>query len=75
MINGRNQLVDHDIEMLTPIAHSSMPEDRRRIYEELRKYGMLSTGNVSTLLKCSDVTAGKVMRELKALGVVWMKVL
>ena len=73
LINGRRELIDHDIEMLRPIAYSSIPEDRRRIYGALRRSDMLTTNAVSGLLECSDVKAASVMRELKALGVVWMK--
>ena len=56
--------------MVRPVAYSSMPEDRRRIYEALRSQGTLSTKEVAELVECSNPTALKVMEALPALGVV-----
>ena len=74
LVYGRTELSDQDVEMVHHIAYSSMPEDRRRIYEALRSEGRLTSGDVESLVRCTRPTAIKVMRELRSLGVVTMTI-
>ena len=73
LVYGRTQLSERDVAMIRPIAYSSMPEDRRLIYQALRSTDMLLTSEIMRLFGCSKPKALKVMTELQALGAVKLR--
>ena len=70
LVRGEIQLLPLCIDVVRSIANSSMPEDRRMIFEALQSNRELSTTDVKKIVGASEPTAIKVMRELDALGVV-----
>jgi hypothetical protein len=70
LVYGRDVLTQQDIDMVRPIAYSSMPESRRRIHAALTSGVTLCTKEVEGLIGVSNPTALKVMKELEFLGAV-----
>lgn len=74
LINDRTFLRGDDLEIVRPIAFSSMPKDRFEFLKLLLKHeGRLTTQNIQTELNCSDESARQTMKTFEILGLVTLK--
>lgn len=74
LINGRDYLREEDLEIVRRVCLSSMPYDRYKFLELLRKHnGKLTTEIIGKELSCSDDTARRAMKVFEVLGVVDVK--
>ncbi len=70
LIFGRNYVTVEDIRILIPIVFSSMPDDRRKIWNLLvENDGYLDYENVARGFKCHPKHAYRIMKKLDILGV------
>ncbi len=70
LLYGRRKLVYQDIAFVAQIAYSSMPEDRRRIFQHLYEHVTMTNKELQDLLGCSTPTAINIKKELVSLGLV-----
>lgn len=70
LVFGRRNLEHEDVKALESIAYSSMPEDRRRICQALKKHSRLDASQIMNIVRCAKPTAISIMKQLNILGVV-----
>ncbi len=74
LIHGRKEVDEDDLNQLEHIAYSSMPEQRRLVFQALvESGGEMNTNEVIEKTKMSRPTALNYMEELGHLGVVSLK--
>jgi hypothetical protein len=69
LIHGRKEVDESDLEMISQIAISSIPEQLRPLIKQLRIGGTVDSTRIAALCGVSKPTARKYLKELSLLGI------